>query len=48
MSSTEYIKTMHLGRGSSPLNFDKHTEFDDAFEDIKASIKTALGNKRIP
>jgi hypothetical protein len=30
------------------VNFDKHTEFDDAFEDIKASIKTALGNKRIP
>lgn len=48
MSSTQYIKTLHLSRGSSPLNFDKHTEYDDTFEDIKASIKTALGNKRIP
>jgi hypothetical protein len=46
MSSTQYIKTMHLSRGSSPLNFDKHTQYDDTFEDIKAVIKTALGNKR--
>jgi hypothetical protein len=46
MSSTQYVKTIHLSRGSSPLNFDKHTQYDDTFEDIKASIKIALGNKR--
>jgi hypothetical protein len=48
MSSSQYVKTMHLSRGSSPLNFDKHTEYDATFEDIKADIRTSLGNRRAP
>jgi hypothetical protein len=46
MSSSQYVKTLHLSRGSSPFNFDKHTQYDATFEDIKADIRAALGNRR--
>ena len=40
-TSGRYIKELFLFN-------DYEVEFDDTFEDIKSSIKTAPGNKRIP
>lgn len=48
ISSSQYIKTLHLSRGSTPFNFDKHTEFNATFDDIKDEIAKSLGNRRQP
>jgi hypothetical protein len=45
ISSSKYIKSMQLSRGSSPLNYDKHTEYDASFDDIKKLIKKEIGNR---
>jgi hypothetical protein len=45
ISSSKYIKSMQLSRGSSPLNYDKHTEYDASFDDIKQLIRKEIGNR---
>jgi hypothetical protein len=46
LSSSQYIKTMQLSRGSSSMNLDKHTEYDSSFDDIKEQIRKSMGDRR--
>jgi hypothetical protein len=48
LSSSQYIKTMQLSRGSSSMNLDKHTEYDSTFDDIKQAIRKSMGDRRVP
>jgi hypothetical protein len=47
ITSTQYTKTLHLARGSTPFNYDSNTSLESSLDELRSELLTLYGNKRI-